>query len=212
MAQDLKAVVEITADTSGLVRGIDGATKKIAAGTSAMAEIAKFDTLQKSFEMIKAGFDMVSRRYDELYKTAIEYSPAAAAANENLELAKVYADMAKATAVAPGAIGVARINENAVAADARRVVNNADSINRGMVNMAATKANFAAQGDIAVEALGNALGGDFGGAFHALGGLLDSQNYVYADQAQPGRGMAGWSEMQEANAHLSAIREKMGGQ
>jgi hypothetical protein len=41
--------------------------------------------------------------------------------------------------------------------------------------------------------------------------VIDPGNYVYADQAKPGRGMPGSENFDMATQHLAAIREKMGG-
>lgn len=212
MANDLKAVVEITADTSGLIKGIDGATKKISEGTSSMAELAKFETLRKSFEMVKHGFEMVGRHYEELYKTAIEYSPAAAAANMNLEMTKVHADMLTAAAVAPGAVGMANLQAQAAAATAQRNLRGADEINSGMIGFQAVKSNYATEVDMLTEAIGNVASGNFGSAFHALGGMFNAQNYVYASDAAPARGMQGWDQSQRAEEHLRDIRDQLKGQ
>jgi hypothetical protein len=212
MASDLKAVVEITADTKGLVTGIAGATKSISEGTSQIAEMFKFHALKKGLELAKAGFEMVGKHYEELYNTAVTYSPAAAMANNNMLLAKQRADQLTAAAAAPGAIQVANLEAQMAGNTARRNVRDADNMNTGQAGYAATKLNFGAQADMLTEALGNVMAGNFGGAWDSVTGLFDAQNYVYADQAKPGRGMPGSKEFEEATQHLAAIRESMGGQ
>lgn len=231
MANDLKAVVEITADTKGLVTGIAGATKSISEGTSQISELFKFHALKKGLELVKDGFEMVSQHYEELYNTAVQYSPAAAMANNNLAMTKVRADQITAAASAPDSVAISRMREQAAMNEARRNLNAASEGNTGATPVEQIASNMNAAKAITTEKLANVASGNismptgmWGALASALGPigmiqslvtdsrLFDQQSYVYADQATPGRGMAGSAEFEAATQHLAAIREKMGGQ
>ena len=205
MAGDLKAVVEITADTSGLIKGMDGAVKKISEGTSAVSEMAKFDTLKKSMEMLSSAFEMIGKRNRELYDNAVGFSPFAAAADMNSQVAKMNSVMGIANATAPGAIAMANMDAQSAAAKLARVQRNAEDINAGMASQHAVETNYGTQKDILMDSLSNVMGGDFRKAFGGLGELFNSQNYVYTDQSTPGRGMNGWDTSNKAEELLSQI-------
>jgi len=118
--------------------------------------------------------------------------------------------------------------------EARRNVDSSSSISNGMAGMTQITSNFKSLGSMVMDLVGheftsgsdvlsNLLSGNLQGAassyMDATKGYLDfgqqvidPGNYVYADQAKPGRGMPGSANFDMATQHLAAIREKMGGQ
>lgn len=165
MAEQLKAVVQITADTTGLVRGIEGAMSKIgsiARGVSVMAAVQAGSMLLNQAQRV---WQMVSERSDELGKLAVELTPQGSIAQMQRMMAELAANQQIAKAIAPTQVGIEMMRAQSAREQAAAVVADADQIGAGMNFVEALKTTageaFTGLTDGILKALGFAGGGQF---------------------------------------------------
>ena len=133
MANDLKASVSITADTSGLISGVNGAMEKInriSASTTAMAGMMG---ASKVIDLAKQLWDAMGERSDHLSKLAHTFSPEAMTSAANLSQAQLKSDMAVGQAMGPAQAGIDRAKQDAIAEETDRTLKNAEAIGEGII-------------------------------------------------------------------------------
>lgn len=165
MADQLKAVVQITADTAGLIRGVEGAMAKLGSigrGVSLMAGLQAGTMLLNAAQRM---WQAVSERSDELGKLAAELTPAGSMAQMQRMLAELQSNKQMAAAIAPTQVGIEMMRAQSAREQAAAVVAGADQIGAGMNFVEALKTTageaFTGLTDGILKALGFAGGGQF---------------------------------------------------
>lgn len=158
MANDLKASVSITADTSGLISGVNGAMEKINKISSNTSMMAGMMGASKVIDLAKQLWDAMGDRSEHLSKLAHTFSPEAMTSAANLSQSQMKADMAVGQAMGPAQAGIDRAKQDAIAEETANTLKNAEQIGEGMIVLNAiwneTKAQSVAAADAALMTLG----------------------------------------------------------
>jgi hypothetical protein len=125
MANDLKASVSITADTSGLISGVNGAMEKINRISASSTAMAGMMGAQKVLQLAQELYRAVSDRSEHLSKLAHTFSPEAMTSAANLSQAQLQSDMAIGQAMGPAQAGIDRAKQDAIAEDIIRLTDEA---------------------------------------------------------------------------------------
>ena len=159
MANDLKASVSITADTSGLISGVNGAMEKINRISASSTAMAGMMGAQKVLELAQRMYSAISDRSEHLSKLAHTFSPEAMTSAANLSQAQLQSDMAVGQAMGPAQAGIDRAKQDAIAEETASTLKNAEQIGEGMIVLNAiwneTKAMATASADATLMALGS---------------------------------------------------------
>lgn len=137
MANDLKAVVQISANTDGLIKGVDGALQKIDAMSRNTATMAGIMSAEKLIGLAKQMWSAVNERSEYFGKLAQTYSPEAMQATAQAAVAQMKADQRVGVAMGPAEAGIQNMKAENAARQADRIVNNADAIGGGRIQLAA---------------------------------------------------------------------------
>ena len=137
MANDLKAVVQISANTDGLIKGVDGALQKIDAMSKNTATMAGIMSAEKLIGLAKQMWSAVNERSEYFGKLAQTYSPEAMQATAQAAVAQMKADQRVGVAMGPAEAGIQNMKAENAARQADRIVNNADAIGGGRIQLAA---------------------------------------------------------------------------
>ena len=133
MANDLKASVSITADTSGLISGVNGAMEKINRISASSTAMAGMMGAQKVLQLAQELYRAVSDRSEHLSKLAHTFSPEAMTSAANLSQAQLRSDMAVGQAMGPAQAGIDRAKEEALREETANTLKNAEEIGNGMI-------------------------------------------------------------------------------
>jgi hypothetical protein len=133
MANDLKASVSITADTSGLISGVNGAMEKINKISSNTSMMAGMMGASKVIDLAKQLWDAMGERSDHLSKLAHTFSPEAMTSAANLSQSQMKSDMAVGQAMGPAQAGIDRAKQDAIAEETANTLKNAEEIGNGMI-------------------------------------------------------------------------------
>jgi hypothetical protein len=133
MANDLKASVSITADTSGLISGVNGAMEKINRISASSTAMAGMMGAQKVLQLAQQMYTAISDRSEHLSKLAHTFSPEAMTSAANLSQAQLRSDMAVGQAMGPVQAGIDRAKEDAIAEETASTLQNAKQIGEGMI-------------------------------------------------------------------------------
>ena len=133
MANDLKASVSITADTSGLISGVNGAMEKINRISASSTAMAGMMGASKVIDLAKQLWDAMGERSDHLSKLAHTFSPEAMTSAANLSQAQLKSDMAVGQAMGPAQAGIDRAKQDAIAEETDRTLKNAEAIGEGII-------------------------------------------------------------------------------
>lgn len=159
MANDLKASVSITADTSGLISGVNGAMEKINRISSNTTMMAGMMGAQKVLQLAQQMYTAISDRSEHLSKLAHTFSPEAMTSAANLSQAQLKSDMAVGQAMGPVQAGIDRAKEDALAEETASTLQNAKQIGEGMIVLNAiwnqTKLIATESADATLMALGS---------------------------------------------------------
>ena len=159
MANDLKASVSITADTSGLISGVNGAMEKINRISASSTAMAGMMGAQKVLELAQRMYSAISARSEHLSKLAHTFSPEAMTSAANLSQAQLQSDMAVGQAMGPAQAGIDRAKQDAIAEETASTLKNAKQIGEGMVVLNAiwnqTKLIATESADATLMALGS---------------------------------------------------------
>jgi hypothetical protein len=137
VANDLKAVVQISANTDGLIKGVDGALQKIDAMSKNTATMAGIMSAEKLIGLAKQMWSAVNERSEYFGKLAQTYSPEAMQATAQAAVAQMKADQRVGVAMGPAEAGIQNMKAENAARQADRIVNNADAIGGGRIQLAA---------------------------------------------------------------------------
>ena len=159
MANDLKASVSITADTSGLISGVNGAMEKINRISASSTAMAGMMGAQKVLQLAQELYRAVSDRSEHLSKLAHTFSPEAMTSAANLSQAQLKSDMAVGQAMGPAQAGIDRAKQDAIAEETASTLKNAQQIGEGMIVLNAiwnqTKLIATESADATLMALGS---------------------------------------------------------
>jgi hypothetical protein len=159
MANDLKASVSITADTSGLISGVNGAMEKINRISASSTAMAGMMGAQKVLQLAQQMYTAISDRSEHLSKLAHTFSPEAMTSAANLSQAQLRSDMAVGQAMGPAQAGIDRAKEDAIAEETASALQNAKQIGEGMIVLNAiwnqTKLIATESADATLMALGS---------------------------------------------------------
>jgi hypothetical protein len=159
MANDLKASVSITADTSGLISGVNGAMEKINRISASSTAMAGMMGAQKVLQLAQQMYTAISDRSEHLSKLAHTFSPEAMTSAANLSQAQLKSDMAVGQAMGPVQAGIDRAKEDALAEETASTLQNAKQIGEGMIVLNAiwnqTKLIATESADATLMALGS---------------------------------------------------------
>jgi hypothetical protein len=159
MANDLKASVSITADTSGLISGVNGAMEKINRISASSTAMAGMMGAQKVLQLAQQMYTAISDRSEHLSKLAHTFSPEAMTSAANLSQAQLRSDMAVGQAMGPVQAGIDRAKEDAIAEETASTLQNAKQIGEGMIVLNAiwnqTKLIATESADATLMALGS---------------------------------------------------------
>ena len=137
MANDLKAVVQISANTDGLIKGVEGALQKIDARSKNTATMAGIMSAEKLIGLAKQMWSAVNERSEYFGKLAQTYSPEAMQATALAAVAQMKADQKVGLAMGPAEAGIQNMKAENAAKQADRIANNADAIGGGRIQLAA---------------------------------------------------------------------------
>jgi hypothetical protein len=161
MANDLKASVSITADTSGLISGVNGAMEKINRVSASSSAMAGMMGAQKIIQVAQQLYAAVSERSEHLSKLAHTFSPEAMRSAANLSQAQLQSDMAVGQAMGPAQAGIDRAKQDAIAEETAGTLKNAEQIGAGMIVLNSiwneTKLQSMAAADAVLMALGSTV-------------------------------------------------------
>ena len=159
MANDLKASVSITADTSGLISGVNGAMEKINRISASSTAMAGMMGAQKVLQLAQQMYSAISDRSEHLSKLAHTFSPEAMTSAANLSQAQLKSDMAVGQAMGPAQAGIDRAKQDAIAEETASTLKNAQQIGEGMIVLNAiwnqTKLIATESADATLMALGS---------------------------------------------------------
>jgi len=159
MANDLKASVSITADTSGLISGVNGAMEKINRISASSTAMAGMMGAQKVLQLAQQMYTAISDRSEHLSKLAHTFSPEAMTSAANLSQAQLRSDMAVGQAMGPAQAGIDRAKQDAIAEETASTLQNAKQIGEGMIVLNAiwnqTKLIATESADATLMALGS---------------------------------------------------------
>jgi len=159
MANDLKASVSITADTSGLISGVNGAMEKINRISASSTAMAGMMGAQKVLQLAQDMYRAISDRSEHLSKLAHTFSPEAMTSAANLSQAQLKSDMAVGQAMGPAQAGIDRAKQDAIEEETASTLKNAQQIGEGMIVLNAiwnqTKLLATESADATLMALGS---------------------------------------------------------
>jgi hypothetical protein len=160
MASDLKASVSITADTSGLIKGVNGAMEKISRISATSSMMAGMMGAGQILGYAQQLLGIVSDRSQHLSKLAHTFSPEAMTSAANLSQAQLASDQKIGQAMGPAQAGIDRMKQEYLAEETANTLRNAEAIGEGMITLNAiweqTKAIGVGAADASLMALGAA--------------------------------------------------------
>jgi len=160
MASDLKASVSITADTSGLIKGVNGAMEKISRISATSSMMAGMMGAGQILGYAQQLLSIVSDRSQNLSKLAHTFSPEAMTSAANLSQAQLASDQKIGQAMGPAQAGIDRMKQEYLAEETANTLKNAEAIGEGMITLNAiweqTKAIGVGAADASLMALGAA--------------------------------------------------------
>jgi hypothetical protein len=160
MASDLKASVSITADTSGLIKGVNGAMEKISRISATSSMMAGMMGAGQILGYAQQLLGIVSDRSQHLSKLAHTFSPEAMTSAANLSQAQLASDQKIGQAMGPAQAGIDRMKQEYLAEETANTLKNAEAIGEGMITLNAiweqTKAIGVGAADASLMALGAA--------------------------------------------------------
>jgi len=200
MANDLKASVSITADTSGLISGVNGAMEKINRISASSSAMSGMMGAGKIIQVAQQLYAAVSERSEHLSKLAHTFSPEAMTSAANLSQAQLQSDMAIGQAMGPAQAAIDRAKQDALAEETASTLKNAEAIGQGMIVL---NAIWSQAQMMATEAANNTL--------MALGALTDIPKAVEEAAANPVTSVMGAIGGQAGLPVLNSIGELLQG-
>lgn len=159
MAEQLKAVVSVTADTSGLIRGVEGAMAKLNAMSRNVSILAGLSAAQAALGTAERVIGILQRRSDELGRFATEFDPTASRAQMERQLAELSAQKQMGAAMAPSVVAQEMIAAQSAREEAARVTAGAEEIGMGRLRVEAVGDMFTQMGKAFVDDVLARIGG-----------------------------------------------------
>lgn len=159
MAEQLKAVVSVVADTSGLIKGIDGAMAKINSMSRNVSVMAGLSVGAQAMNLLQSIGATIQRRSDELGRFATEFHPEAQIAEVNRQMAELRAQKEIGAAMVPSQQAIEMLRTQTAQQEATRVTANAEEIGLGRVRVAAVGEMFSEMGKAFVDDVLARIGG-----------------------------------------------------
>lgn len=151
MAESLKAVIQLDADPSGVVRGVAGAQRELAKLNQSAASTAFSTNLLGMFHLAQQGLgyasDIINRineRLDTFAAAANMYSPEAINANVNAQFAHMDWQQRVGTALGPYQAAVENMRAERTRADADRIASAPETYGRALIDRELGMANIEA--------------------------------------------------------------------
>lgn len=159
MADDLKAVVSVTADTTGLIRGVDGAMQKLNTMSRNTSIMAGMSVAQQVFGAMQQLWTAISARSEALGALATQFSPEAMAAAAQRSIAEFQANQQIGQALGPYQAGIERMKAQSATEEAAKVVSDAEALGQGMIVIESLKTTAGELGTGFIDGIIKALGG-----------------------------------------------------
>lgn len=159
MANDLKAVVSVTADTSGLIRGVDGAMQKLNSISRSTSLMAGMTAAQQVFGALQQLWTAISNRSEELGKLAVQFSPEAMSAAAQRSIAEFQANQKVGQALGPYQAGIEQMKAASATEQAAKVTADAEALGQGMIVIESLKTTASELGTGFLDGIIKALGG-----------------------------------------------------
>lgn len=159
MADDLKAVVSVTADTTGLIRGVDGAMQKLNTMSRNTSIMAGMSVAQHVFGALQQLWGAISERSEALGKLATQFSPEAMTAAAQRSIAELQANMQIGQALGPYQAGIERMKAQSATEQAAKVTADAEALGQGMIVIESLKTTAGELGTGFIDGIIKALGG-----------------------------------------------------
>lgn len=159
MADDLKAVVSVTADTTGLIRGVDGAMQKLNTMSRNTSIMAGMSVAQQVFGAMQQLWAAISARSEALGTLATQFSPEAMAAAAQRSIAEFQANQQIGQALGPYQAGIERMKAQSATEEAAKVVSDAEALGQGMIVIESLKTTAGELGTGFIDGIIKALGG-----------------------------------------------------
>jgi hypothetical protein len=160
MADELKAVVKITADTKGLVEGVDGAMRKLDSVAKHTGMLAGMEGAEKLLGLAEKVWDGISSRSEALGQMAHQFSPEAMTSQANLSIAQMQAAQTVGTAIGPYQAAIDQMKANSATEGAAQTASKSESIGQGMIVVEALKNTAEEAFSGITDGVLSALGGD----------------------------------------------------
>lgn len=151
MAEQLKAVVSLTADTTGLIRGLDGAMAKMASMSRNVSVLSTLAVGQQALATVQSIYNVVQRRSDELGRAATEFTMEGGFAQMQRQMAELQAQRQIGAAMAPSQVGIEMMAAQRAREEAARVSAGAEQIGMGRMRLEAVGGMFAEMGRAFVD-------------------------------------------------------------
>lgn len=142
MAEQLKAVVSVTADTTGLIRGVEGAMSKLNSMSRNVSILAGLSVAQQAFGIAERLIAEVRRRSDELGRFATELTAEGSMAEFRRQMAELQAQKQMGAAMVPSVQAQEMIATQSAREEAVRVTANAEEIGMGRLRLEAVGTMF----------------------------------------------------------------------
>lgn len=142
MAEQLKAVVSVTADTTGLIRGVEGAMSKLNSMSRNVSILAGLSVAQQAFGIAERLIGSIQRRSDELGRFATELTAEGSMAEFRRQMAELQAQKQIGAAMVPSVQAQEMIATQSAREEAARVTANAEEIGMGRLRLEAVGTMF----------------------------------------------------------------------
>ncbi len=159
MAEQLKAVVSLTADTTGLIRGLDGAMAKMNSMSRNVAVLSTLAVGQQALAVVQGIYNVVQRRSDELGRAATEFTMEGSMAQMQRQMVELQAQKQVGAAMAPSQVGIEMMAAQRARTEAARVTAAAEEIGMGRMRLSAVADMFAEMGKAMVDDVLARMGG-----------------------------------------------------
>jgi hypothetical protein len=159
VVNDLKAVVSVTADTSGLIRGVDGAMQKLNSISRNTSLMAGMTAAQQVFGALQQLWTAISNRSEELGKLAVQFSPEAMSAAAQRSIAEFQANQKIGQALGPYQAGIEQMKAASATEQATKVTADAEALGQGMIVIESLKTTAGELGTGFIDGIIKALGG-----------------------------------------------------
>ena len=214
MAESLKAVIQLDADPSGVVRGVAGAQRELAKLNQSAASTAFSTNLLGMFQLAQQGLgyagqviDNINQRLDTFAAAANMFSPDAINANVNAQLASIDWQQRVGTVLGPYQGAVENMRAERTRADADRITAAPETYGRALIDREVNRGLMeAGTNQLSADAMSFAALNPM-----ALATFAPGASYLKGIAEESVQGWASGSVGTEANLLLRQILDALGG-